>query len=521
MSSTFLKHLQLLRDPQLTQSLQNLQCGIEKEGLRVTPTGRIAHTPHPIGLGSALTHASITTDYSEALQEFITPVMTQPEDAIQHLQDLHSFNALTLDQQQEQLWPSSMPGFIAGEDDIPIAYYGTSNTGQLKRTYRVGLAWRYGKTMQTIAGIHYNFSPQEHFWNAYQQVLQDNSPINDFRSQHYFGLLRNFKRHAWLLVYLFGASPILDPSFVKGAKVSDMTKSDQGDFYGPFATSLRMSDLGYSNSAQSGLNIPTENVTCYSEFLIQAVSTVVPEYEKIGVKVDGEYRQLNANRLQIENEYYSDIRPKRVVLAGQKPVYALMEKGVQYVEARNIDLNPFLPVGIDDEQAHFINLFLLWCLFRDSPSICTSEYQLNADNINRVVKTGRQPGLTLQHTNGTIDMAYWAHKVFEEMHMLIEYMPNPEASQKALSAMTIRINDSTQTPSAQVLTTMQEQNLSHHEFSLMMAEKHHQHHLQHPLDFNKSAELQRQSLASISKQQQLEMQQKKPFDDYLADYLAQ
>ena len=181
--------------------------GIEKEGLRVDRSGQLSQRPHPEGLGSALTSSNITTDFSESLVELITPVYADPETAIDFLKDLHSFTYCHLG--DELLWAGSMPCRIPDPALIPIARYGSSNIGQMKYVYRLGLEYRYGKMMQSIAGIHYNFSLSEDFWRALQTSLENTDDLRRFRSASYFKMIRNFRRHSWLLLYLFGASPAL------------------------------------------------------------------------------------------------------------------------------------------------------------------------------------------------------------------------------------------------------------------------------------------------------------------------
>ncbi|MDP6969799.1 MAG: glutamate--cysteine ligase [Gammaproteobacteria bacterium] len=504
----------------VAQALRHLQCGIEKEGLRLDHKGRIALTDHPQALGSALTHGSITTDYSEALQEFITPVFSQPEAAISHMQQLHSFNARVLADQQEYLWPASMPGYLAGEDDIRIAEYGRSNTGKLKHIYRVGLAWRYGKIMQCIAGMHYNFSPQEDFWQAYQAYLGDTGCPKEFHSSHYFALIRNFRRHSWLLLYLFGASPALDASFVGGRDVG--LQAGPGDsLIGPYATSLRMSDLGYNNNVQSTLNVCFNDLPSYAKSLAHAITTPLDQYEKIGVKVAGVYRQLNANLLQIENEFYSDIRPKRVARAGQKPVHALFEGGVEYVEVRNLDLNPFLPLGMDAQQGHFINVFLVWCLLKDSPIIADQECDWIIDNQAKMVREGRRPDLMLHSARGQISMHTWGTEILAELREVALLMPDPQACISAINTLAERLADSSLTPSAQVLSAMQEGGMSYQQLIMQLAQQHQQYHLQQPLPADTLRQMQVDAQQSWLDQAQLEAEQTDTFDDFLAAYLAQ
>ena len=514
------QRLQQVKNSPVAKTLGSLQCGIEKEGLRVGVSGRVSHKDHPKSLGSSLTHGSITTDYSEALLEYITPVFQSPVAALDFMQELHSFSASQLHDIGEYVWPASMPCYLDGEEDIRIANFGSSNTGKLKHTYRVGLAWRYGKIMQSIAGLHFNFSPQDNFWPAYQQLLSDEQSLCDFQSSQYFGLIRNFRRHSWVLLYLFGASPALDASFVNGRDI-DLEQGPDGCLVGPYATSLRMSDLGYNNKVQSVLNLCFNDLDNYAKSLEHAISTPLSKYENLGVKVDGGYRQLNANLLQIENEYYSDIRPKRVTRPGQKPVHALKEGGVEYVEVRNIDLNPFLPLGIDAQQSQFINAFLTWCLFSQSPVISDQECEVIGINQAVVVRQGRKPGLMLQTCGGEKSLQSLGLDIITNLRLVADVMPEKEHVLAAISTMEARLKDASLTPSAQVLAAMEQGNLSHHQLSFELAQKHQAYHLQQSLSLQRRQELSEQVSESIVNQERIEAEQTEPFDDFLAAYLAQ
>ncbi len=349
--------------PLLNQCLH----GIERECLRVDAHGHLAMTPHPIALGSALTHPQITTDYSEALLEFITGTDQDPRNTLAELEAIHRFTYAKLG--DEYLWSPSMPCPLPSEADIPIAEYGSSNIGRLKHVYRQGLALRYGKTMQCIAGIHYNFSLPEALWPVLQADDGDTRSERDYRSARYIGLIRNFRRYSWLLMYLFGASPALDAGFLRG-RPHQLEALDADTLYLPYATSLRMSDLGYQNNAQAGLTPCYDDLSSYTESLYRAVSTPYAPYEAMGIKdAAGNWQQLNTNVLQIENEYYSNIRPKRVTATGERPLQALRARGIQYIEVRCLDINPFLPLGIDLNEARFLDAFLLFCALADSPCL--------------------------------------------------------------------------------------------------------------------------------------------------------
>ena len=345
--------------------------GVEKESLRVSPEGRISQLEHPVSLGSALANPYITTDYSEALLEFITPPSEHIESALDFLRDSQAYVYQKL-QQDEILWATSMPCVVAGESSIPIAKYGSSNAGQMKSVYRRGLGHRYGRAMQVIAGVHFNYSLPESFWPIYKELLEENElSLKDFQSEQYFCLVRNLQRYGWLIPYLFGASPAVCKSFLGGAK-TNLQDFNENTYYEPYATSLRMGDIGYQNNKENetGVKACYRSLDSYVQTLQCAIETPFPEYEKIGVKVNGKYQQLNANLLQIENEYYSTVRPKQITQGNEKPIIALKKRGVQYVELRSLDVNAFDPLGINETQLRFIEIFMLFCLLSESDQIC-------------------------------------------------------------------------------------------------------------------------------------------------------
>ena len=191
--------------------LRDARFGLEKESLRVSATGGMALTPHPTALGSALTHPDITTDYSEALIEFITPPLPGVADALDYLADLQAYVYHRLD--NEILWATSMPCVLSGDHNIPVARYGTSNAGRMKHVYRVGLGNRYGRVMQVIAGVHFNWSFADDLWPAYRLIEGRVCGLRDFRDQRYMAQIRNLQRFGWLIPYLFGASPAVCKSF--------------------------------------------------------------------------------------------------------------------------------------------------------------------------------------------------------------------------------------------------------------------------------------------------------------------
>jgi glutamate--cysteine ligase len=511
---------QLVRNGQAAL-LKGILHGIEKEGLRVDAKGQLSQAEHPRALGSALTHSYITTDYSEGLLEYITPVFKRSEDALTFLADLHRFGYGALG--DELIWCTSMPCDIPDEESIPIARYGSSNVGQLKHVYRTGLKYRYGKMMQTIAGIHYNFSLPEALWPALQQQQQNRDSLQDFRSEQYFRLIRNFRRYGWILLYLFGASPALCSSFLKGRSHQLETLNDD-TLYLPYATSLRMSDLGYSNKAQSSLGICFNHLNTYTASLHRAIHTPYERYDAIGLKVDGEYRQLNTSVLQIENEYYSDIRPKRVAHSGEKPLHALQTRGVEYVEIRNTDINPLLPLGIDQQQADFMDAFLVTCLLAGDELIDDDECERISENLKRVVTRGREPGLALQCSDSERSLAQWGQEILDMVSQTATVLDKNEHGSPfsdAVAAQRLKLDDPALTPSAQILAQLLEQKISHSEFSLAQSRAHRETLLKTPLSEKRQTYFSELTGSSLNDQARIEAEDSLDFDHYLADYLAQ
>ena len=503
--------------------LQGGLTGLEKESLRVGPDGNIAQTPHPATLGSALKHPWITTDYSEALLEFITPPLGKASEAVGFLRDLQHFVYLNLD--KELLWSSSMPCVVAGDESIPIARYGMSNAGLMKTVYRRGLGYRYGRVMQVIAGAHYNYSFPQAFWPIYQQLQGDTQPLQDFISDSYFRLIRNLQRCGWLIPYLFGSSPAVCKSFL-GGKPTKLQEYNEDSYYGPYATSLRMCDIGYQNTheEEAGFKANYDNLDAYVDSLAGAISTSCPRYEEIGVKVDGEYRQLNTNILQIENEYYSSVRPKQIPEDNEMPTLALRRRGVRYVELRSLDINMFDPQGISTTQCRFLETLMAFCLFQDSPVISKLERKEIDSNLNAVCYTGRKPGLQLQRAGKAISLRQWAGEICTAMNDFAKTLDAGAADtacQQALAQQVEAINDPDNTPSARILAKMAEHNEGYFHFAKRMSLQHQQYFLnqEHTEEqFRVFTETARQSLAD---QRSVEEADTISFDEFLKRYFAQ
>ncbi len=516
--------LQYIIDHQQQHLLKHGLKGIEKESLRIDASGCISQTDHPYALGSALTHPHITTDYSEALLEFITPPFADIRESLTSMQQIHQFVYQHLD--DEILLTTSMPCGINGDESIRIAEYGSSNIGQMKHVYRKGLWHRYGRTMQAIAGIHFNYSVPVALWPLLHQQSGSFEKLDDFISESYFGLIRNFQRQGWLILYLFGASPAICKKFFKSRPhlMAQFDEFDDYTLYHPYATSLRMSDIGYKSKNQEQLKIDYNSLEAYVKTLSAAIETPYPEYEKIGVKVNGEYRQLNANILQIENEFYSTIRPKQIANSGEKPTLALKRRGVRYVEVRSLDLDLFNPIGIDESKSRFLEAFLLHCLLQPSTMQHTDEQNINNRNQLKVAHEGRKPGLTLEHQQGEITLKEWATAILNEMQPICEILDQDEADnpyQQALKQYSKRVNNPDLTPSARILAEMREKQQPFDCYGLEVSENHSHFFKHHSLDKDRIQYFTELAHMSHIKQKDIENSDRLSFDEFLQRYFEQ
>ncbi|WP_330961949.1 glutamate--cysteine ligase [Photobacterium sp. 53610] len=504
------------------QALTQIGRGLEREALRITPQGKLSPQPHPAGLGSALTNQWITTDFAESLLEFITPVSRNVDELLSQLSDIHKFSYSQMG--EEMLWPMSMPCYVGDESDIQLAQYGSSNIGRMKTLYREGLKRRYGSVMQIISGVHFNFSFPDSFW---EQLFgeQSDSERQAAVSDAYFALIRNYYRFGWLIPYLFGASPALCGSFLKrDAEHLKFSKTGAGTYFLPQSTALRLSDLGYTNHAQSALRIGFNSLEQYLEGLQKAIHTPSEEFAEIGVKVDGELRQLNTNVLQIENELYAPIRPKRVTQSGEKPSEALSRGGVEYIEVRSLDVNPFSPIGITADQVRFLDLFLIWTVLSPSDEMNDAELACWRDNWKKVVLGGRDSELQLQIgcSGERLTLAEWAKHVFAELEQVAIVMDQAhggDAYQQTLTKLAGWIDNPNLTLSAQVLRQIEA-----HEgignFGLELAVRHSEWLKANGYSRYSLAEFEQEAADSVAKQQQIEQSDVLSFEAFLADYFA-
>jgi len=524
LSAKLREQLQFLDNPEGLAILTGIGRGIEKESLRITTDGKLAQSPHPQGLGSALTHDSITTDYSEALMEFITPVSQSIENSLTTLEEIHTYVHQNLG--DEILWSASMPCIMTGDENIPVAQYGSANVARMKTVYRYGLGHRYGRLMQTIAGIHYNFSMPQSFWQRAWE--SDGSPgsITDYISDRYLGLIRNFQRYSWLLVYLYGASPAVCASFLRGNDNHELTPFDEQarSLHMPYGTALRMGDLGYNSEAQKDLNICYNSLDDYVDTLRRAIQQPHPEYAAIPSGQGGNYQQLNDSLLQIENEFYSPIRPKRVAYSGETPLGALRRGGIEYIEVRCIDVSPFTPVGLDAPQIRFMDTFLLFCLLEESPACTDHEQTVMDHNLETIVNRGREPGLMLKNCADEQPFSEIANTLLQSMEGIAGLLDSAFDSSDysaTLGDQKAKVADPELTPSARVLREMRETKLPFFRLEMEYSKRWAEHFRSTPLAPDTARKLEEEARRSLQAQSDIEQSDAIDFGQYLKDFFAQ
>ena len=501
------------------ETLAGSKIGLEKESLRVTPEGGISQQPSPAAWGSMLTNPRITTDFSEALAELITPPCDSVSEVIASLDDIQTFVYRHLD--NEILWATSMPCVVAGETSIPLAQYGRSNAATMKTVYRHGLGLRYGRAMQVIAGVHFNYSFSNDFWALLAQLENDNRPLQVFKNERAMGLVRNLLRFGWLVPYLFGASPAVCKSFLNG-KRSLLQEFNANTFFEPWATSLRMGNIGYQNNKEdlAGIKACYDSVQCYAESLQCAISTPNPVYEKLGVKVDGVWRQLNANILQIENEYYSTVRPKPKA-GDDAPARALLENGIEYIELRSLDVNAYDPHGIHADQLYFLEVLMLFCLLQPSPPLSPDEINAIDQNLLLVAHQGRKPGLMLQRDDASIGLQQWASELCNEMTGVARLLDQANFCDDYFSSVKTQIAsvyDPDLTPSARMLAEMRDYNEGFFHYAQRMSKHHDQYYRQQHLPADRLQYFEQLAESSRQWQKQIEQSDNISFDEYLANY---
>tara|TARA_B100001540_G_C15794657_1_gene637068 strand:- start:23 stop:1561 length:1539 start_codon:yes stop_codon:yes gene_type:complete len=487
--------------------------GIEKESLRMNDT-KISSEPHFDSLGSALCNKFITNDFSESQIEMITKPEEEVMNLKRSLKSLHHFIYQKIE--KEYLWPLSMPPSIENVSQIPIAQFGKSNLGKFKYIYRKGLSERYGRLMQAISGIHFNYSLSDALIEENVHSIKERS-AEKRRSIVYFNGLRNLYRYNWLIILLFGSSPIISKQFL--TKKLNFKKLSQDTYYLPYATSLRMSDIGYQNKSQSSIYVSLNSLDEYTEQLFSLISTLSDDYVEISYKE--KEMQLNNSILQIEDELYSPARPKSTNPDYLRPTSKLKKFGVDYLELRSIDLNPFSKIGISYEELYFLEVFLSYCLLKESPPMTNTEHAIIKKNNQLVSTDGRNTSLKIENSDKEmVSIKDEALNLINELEPIASLMTNHHNIHiDSLSLFRERIKIKDQHPSEQLISQIADEKVSHDEFGFQVGKKHKEHFLKKDKKENTDwSMLQKEASDSIIRQRAIESKDDESWESFLSGY---
>ena len=293
----------------------------------------------------------------------------------------------------------------------------------------------------------------------------------------------------------------------------------------PHGTSLRMGRLGYQSEAQATLAVSYNGLEGYAASLHDALTRPWPAYESLGIRnPGGEYIQLATTLLQIENEFYSNIRPKRVIFPGERPLHALRERGVEYIEVRLLDLNPFEPIGIGASALHFLDVFLLHCLLADSPPDTPDEIHEMAHNQHLTAARGREPGLQLLRRGQSVSLMDWALEVIDQLGPIadrLDALHGGEQHAQAVAAARAALAAPDTLPSARVLQAMGEQHgNSFVGFVRERSKQVHQHLLGLHWGAKQQARFEAMAERSVADQKAIEAADTLPFEIYRQEYTS-
>jgi len=339
--------------------------GVEKENIRVDKNGVISQTLHPAAFGDKLNHPYITTDFSESQVEMITPPLPSIHETLGFLETIHDIVSLELD--NEYLWPQSIPPILPDEDQIPIAQYSTG--GSKEEAYREKLAKKYGKKKQVISGIHFNISLNDTLLNMLYQHTSQAIPFESFKDEVYLKMTRQLLRHRWLYLLIFGSSPIVDPTYE--LKCCDLpiyfTSKTRG-------LSLRNSCFGYGN-----------------------IEDLYPDYSSAKEYLQSIEQMVKEGTLTATKELYASVRPK----------FTPNSQTISYLEARFVDINPLSKIGLTADMLHFIHLLVIYGLLTDEQDNFAPKFQAVANlNQGNISLHGLNEDIPFTTENGSVINAW-------------------------------------------------------------------------------------------------------------------
>lgn len=333
----------IIKNNKLGLDIKKGNFGIEKESVRVKKDGRLADTPHPEIFGDKAKHSFITVDFSESQMELITPAEKSVKEAYDFLRNIHEVVSMNL--KDEYLWSQSVPPILPDDKDIPIAKFPQNRELEI---YREKLGEKYGRKKQLLSGIHFNFSFDDEFLEELYTLLKPSEDFKEFKNEIYLKISRNYFKYGWMIIYLLGASPVVHETYLQ--KCLDKMKKYNGEtYYFEDIVSFRNSSCGYRNK---------------DEFFV--------DYKNVESYIESLNNLINQNIISSPKEYYSPIRLK--TKNTKEILNELKNSGVEYLEFRSIDLNPFSKIGIEELDLEFLHLFILFLYLKDDEEFTEKDY---------------------------------------------------------------------------------------------------------------------------------------------------
>ncbi len=490
-----------------SDNLKKSLSGLEKESIRLDENNNISKTSHNYFFGSSLCNSFFTTDFAESQIEFVTPP-NDTESTLEFLKSSHHFAYRLL--KNEYLWPLSMPP-VFDESELAIASFGTSNQAKFKEVYRKGLSIKYGKMIQAISGVHFNYSFNEEFLLDLSKYMRVDYS-KDFRSYIYFRTIRNFQRINWLLLFLLGASPF----FSKKHDTKHESYDSKKDYlFLPYATSFRMSDIGYQNSEQSNLHVLMNDLEEYVDNIRQITQSKIYQYNKNDPDENIEPAILNG-KLLIEDEHYGVIRPKSSSSQMRRNSHNLQKNGIDYLEIRSVDIDPFSLIGVDLSSLEFIKAIILYCALSPSPVNDLESIRENKLNEKKVSVSGRKPELKLTKDGTEVSMMSWATSIIDQIKVLYDILGYDFKEIEKYEGM---INNPDKTPSSMILKEILESNLTLNDFGREIGMKSKSYFLSQKIDENKNWKLfELEKIKSTQRQAQIESKKSLDFFSFMDSY---
>lgn len=380
--------LKIMKNLFSKQELLKGNFGIEREGLRVDFNGKLSKKPHPEIFGEKMYNPYITTDFSESQLELITPTFSTTKETYNFLNALYDIVAMEI--KDEYIWPQSMPAIIPEDKDIPIAQFCGCEEGQTARKYREELLLKYGGKRQLISGIHYNFSFNENIIKKLYGNSDKSKDYKTFKDDIYLKVTRNYLRYRWLLIYLLGCTGVVHESYQEEC-VKQLKEISKGSFSNRGALSYRNSECGYKNKID-----------------------LFPNYNSVKDYVDSINKFIDEDFIDNHKELYAPIRLK--AKDPKSLLNSLMNDGINYLEYRSIDINPFEKGGIALNDLYFMNIFNLFLLIEDESNY--ENWQQEALNNQNIIATHGQNDVELIKDGKSISKVEWGLEILNKIKVI-------------------------------------------------------------------------------------------------------